>query len=202
MAEIGALAYYSTTVHERKNGWMKNFTRRNRNYRFLFKSLSKYIETTEMADEVAKAYRKQAVTRVRSMPRRRKACLKSDTKDLLDAITTDGLVSCAADFNQVTYRLGDVVAFHREEDKECRECVYGKVEAIHGMSDTEEATLVLRLCEAEEERKWGCLVMKAKNDLKAIKTTQLACHQPYNTIKLQKEQKTILCLSSQPTQVL
>ena len=80
MEEMGAMAYYSTTVHERKNGWMKNITRRNRNFRFLFKSFLKYIETTEIAEEVAKAYRD-----VRTMPRRRKACLQSDTKEVLEA---------------------------------------------------------------------------------------------------------------------
>ena len=153
MEEMGAMAYYSTTVHERKNGWMKNFTRRNRNFRFLFKSLSKYIETTEIVEEVAKAYRKHAVTHVRTMPRRRKACLKSDTKEVLDAITTDGLMSTAADFNQVTYRVGDVVAYHREQDNQCKQCVYGKLEAIHGMSNTEVATMVIRLCQAEKESK-------------------------------------------------
>ena len=153
MEEMRAMAYYSTTVHERKNGWMKNFTRRNRNFRFLFKSLSKYIETTEIVEEVAKAYRKHAVTRVRTMPRRRKACLKSDTKEVLDAITTDGLVSSAADINQVTYHVGDVVACHRELDNQCKQ---------------------------------------------TIKTTQLASHQPYNTIKLAKEQLTILCCFHNP----
>ena len=131
----------------------KNFTHRNRNFRFLFKSFSKYIETTEIAEEVAKAYRKHAVTRVRRMPRRRKACLKSDTKEVLDAITTDGLVSSAADINQVTYHVGDVVACHRELDNQCKQ---------------------------------------------TIKTTQLASHQPYNTIKLAKEQLTILCCFHNP----
>ena len=60
-----ALAYYFTTVHEKKEQADKELQAQIRYFIFLLKLLSNYIDTTE----VAKAYRKNAMTCVRTMPK-------------------------------------------------------------------------------------------------------------------------------------
>ena len=70
-----------------------------------------------MGKEVAKAYRKTTITRVRTVTRKNRACIQYYTKEMQDKITTEGLVLHAAEINQVPFRVGDMASFHREDVK-------------------------------------------------------------------------------------
>ena len=182
--ELGPLAYYSTALHERKNGWLKAFSQRKRCYKNPLKSVSTFIERTECPSGIARVMSKaKVVSNAMVMGAVRANRLGHEVWELICDLEDAYALCYTADIGKMPHKVGMYVSFFGEEDRDCACVCWGKIIALL-FDFSKDLKIVVQHCSANWVHEKQAFSMTLRNEYVLLSYLQLASHHPVKPISV------------------
>ena len=192
---LGPLAFYSTLLGERRNGFFKQHSKRSHNYKNIVKTLADFVEGTESVER-----RRQKRTDEQDV-QEKKMNLDDLQEEVMDLLQEEDLekTPCARVLCQGTeYSKGSVISYYENNDGENSTYNLGLVKVVL-LAEEESLTFLVEPLTKKWNSVYQCWQVENNHMIVRVPMHLLASAETSIVVATNSPLGAVVCLSQQPT---